>query len=145
VTNLAELTAKFQAVWPLLDERSRRLMAAAEATSLGRGGISAVSRACGLSRRAITKGIEEIRAGVVLVPGRIRRPGAGRKAVGVTDPGLVDALSGLIADDPHGTPTSPLRWINKSTRTLAAALTLRVTHDPEYRLDGIGSGESPGF
>ena len=125
MTDLAQLTAKFQAVWPLLDERSRRLMAAGEATALGRGGVSAVSRACGLSRRAITKGIQEIRAGVVLAPGRIRRPGAGRKAVGVTDPGLVDALSGLIADDTHGTPTSPLRWINKSTRMLAAALTRR--------------------
>ena len=114
MTDLAQLTAKFQAVWPLLDERSRRLMAAGEATSLGRGGVSAVSRACGLSRRSITKGIQEIRAGVVLAPGRIRRPGAGRKAVGVTDPGLVDALSGLIADETHGTPTSPLRWIKRA-------------------------------
>ena len=67
--NLAQLTAKFQAVWPLLDERSRRLMAAGEATSLGRGGVSAVSRACGLSRRAVTKGIQEVRTRVVLAPG----------------------------------------------------------------------------
>jgi hypothetical protein len=144
VRNLAELTAKFQAVWPLLDERSRRLMAAGEATSLGRGGVSAVSRACGLSRRAIAKGIQEIRAGVVLAPGRIRRPGAGRKAVGVTDPGLVDALSGLIGDTTHGTPMSPLRWINKSTRTLATALTRRrhpVSHTKVgHLLHALGYG-----
>ena len=79
---LAELTAKFRAIWPLLDERTRRLMAASEAKALGYRGVSLVRRACGLSRKAIRKGIREIEAGVTW-GGRIRRPGAGRKPITV--------------------------------------------------------------
>jgi len=61
--SLAELTAKFQSVWPLLDERTRRLMAASEAMALGYGGVSLVHRACGLSRLAIANGIRDIEGG----------------------------------------------------------------------------------
>jgi hypothetical protein len=77
--SLAELSAKFHSVWPLLDERTRRLMAANEARALGYGGVSLVRRACGLSRKAISKGIREIQEGSAPMEGRIRRPGAGRK------------------------------------------------------------------
>ena len=65
------LRRKFSDVWPLLDERSRRLMAANEARSMGYGGISKIRRACGLSRKAIAKGMREIADGST-VPGRIR-------------------------------------------------------------------------
>jgi Rhodopirellula transposase DDE domain len=122
VSSLVQLTAKFQAVWPLLDERTRRLMAASEAKTLGYGGVSRVSRASGLSRRAIAKGIREIAAGAAPRAGRIRRPGAGRKAITVSDPGLVETLEALIADRTRGDPESPLRWTCKSTRTLAHEL-----------------------
>jgi hypothetical protein len=118
----AELTRKFQSVWPLLDEHARRVTAANEALSLGRGGISAVSRACGLSRKAIHKGIAEIRQGVGPGEGRIRRPGAGRKPIVQSDPGILDALESLIGDTARGDPQSPLRWTNKSTRALAEQL-----------------------
>ena len=123
MVSLAELQTKFRAVWPLLDERTRRLMAASEARALGFGGVSLVRRACGLSRKAIAKGIREIEAGVALAPGRRRRPGAGRKAITVSDPQLRDTLEALI--DPHtrGDPTSPLRWTCTSTRTIANELT----------------------
>src|SRR5487761_980647 len=93
---LAELTAKFHSVWPLLDERTRRLMAASEARALGYGGVSRVHRACGLSRKAISKGIREIEAGSAPGEGRIRRPGAGRKLITVSDPRLVDTLEEMI-------------------------------------------------
>ena len=82
--SLAELTAKFQSVWPLLDERTRRLMAASEARALGYGGVSLVHRACGLSRLAIAHGIRDIEEGTALLAGRIRRPGSGRKAITVS-------------------------------------------------------------
>ena len=118
----ADLTRKFQSVWPLLDEHARRVTAANEALSLGRGGISAVSRACGLSRKAIYKGIAEIRQGVGPGEGRIRRPGAGRKPIVQSDPGILDALESLIGDTARGDPQSPLRWTNKSTRALAKQL-----------------------
>ena len=98
-------------------------MAASEAIGLGYGGVSLVRRACGLSRKAIAKGIREIQAGESPSEGRIRRPGAGRKKITVSDPSLLAALDPLIECGTRGDPESPLRWICKSTRTLAAQLT----------------------
>jgi len=119
----SELRGKLAQVWPLLDERTRRLLAANEARVLGHGGISKVSRACGLSRKAIAKGVREIEAGTALPAGRVRRPGAGRKKITATDPGLAGALERLIEPETRGDPESPLRWTCRSTRTLAAQLT----------------------
>lgn len=117
-----DLKQKFQAVWPLLDERTRRVMAANEALSLGFGGISAVHLACGLSRKAIAKGIGEIHEGIAPEVGRVRRPGAGRKSLTISDPHLLDALEQMIDSQTRGDPESPLRWICKSTRTIAEQL-----------------------
>jgi Rhodopirellula transposase DDE domain len=120
---LVELRQKFKSVWPLLDERTRRIMAASEAIGLGYGGVSMVRLACGLSRKAIAKGIREIQGGESASEGRIRRPGGGRKKITVSDPALLAALDPLIESGTRGDPESPLRWICKSTRTLAAQLT----------------------
>ena len=87
-----ELKQKLDSVWPLLDERTRRLLAANEAASLGFGGISVVHRACGLSRRSIAQGIREIQDGVAPAKGNIRRSGGGRKSITVSDPHLLEAL-----------------------------------------------------
>ena len=95
-----ELRAKFKAIWPLLDERTRRIMAANEALGLGYGGVSIVRRACGLSRKAITKGIREIQDGGCPPEGHIRRAGAGRKRLTDSDAGLLDALERLIDGGP---------------------------------------------
>jgi hypothetical protein len=144
VDSLVELTAKFRAVWPLLDERTRRLMAASEAKALGYGGVSLVRRACGLSRKAISKGIDEIQGGVAW-EGRVRRPGAGRKPLTISDPQLVGALEAMIDSQTRGDPESPLRWICKSTRMIAKTLTRRrhpvshmkvaqILHDLDYSL-----------
>ena len=116
------LAKKLSAIWPLLDERTRRIMAANEAMGLGYGGVSMVHRACGLSRKAIVNGIQEIEEGTLPLAGRIRRPGAGRKNLTVSDPALLVALDDLIEGGTRGDPESPLRWICKSTRTLAAEL-----------------------
>jgi hypothetical protein len=89
-----ELKRKFQSAWPHLDERTRRIVAATEAVSLGYGGISLVARASGLSRKAIGKGIEEIQSGGEPLVDRIRKPGAGRKSIVETDPCLVETLEG---------------------------------------------------
>ena len=87
-----------------------------------------VHRASGLSRKAIVKGIEEIEEGSRPLAGRIRRPGAGRKNLTVSDPTLLAALDDLIDGGTRGDPESALRWICKSTRTLAAELCRR--HHP---------------
>ena len=130
------LAEKFTRIWPHLDERARRLMAATEARQLGYGGVTAVSRACGLSRVTIIKGLREL-DDPPLAPGRVRRPGAGRPTLLTLDPALADALDALVEPLARGDPESPLRWTNKSTRALAAELTAQhhpVSHETVAQL-----------
>lgn len=108
-----------------LDERMRRLFAAAEASALGRGGITKVAQATGVSRRAIHVGLRELsdlKEPVENPPKRIRKEGAGRKSVIQTDVGLMSALEKLVEPMTRGDPESPLRWTCKSLRTLAGEL-----------------------
>ncbi len=120
----AQLIQYFAGLWPHLDEHARRLVAASKALELGYGGISRVSRACGLSRVTLTKGVEDLQA-APLATGRIRREGGGRHALMVNDPGLVPALDRMVEPTARGASQSPLRWTCKSARTLAAQLTAR--------------------
>lgn len=108
-----------------LDERMRRLFAAAEASALGRGGITRVAQATGVSRRAIHVGLQELsdlKEPVENPPKRIRKEGAGRKSVIQTDVGLITAVEKLVEPMTRGDPESPLRWTCKSLRTLAGEL-----------------------
>lgn len=128
---LREVKQKFALIWPHLDERARRMMAANEAGQLGHGGVSKISRACGLSRVTITKGMRELRDRP-LTPGRIRRPGGGRSTLLRLDPDLPRRLEGLVEPLARGDPESPLRWTSKSTRALAEELTAQhhpVSHE----------------
>jgi transposase len=119
---LGELQTKWNFLMPHLDERRRRLMAAAEARVLGYGGIALVAKASGLSRTTVHKALEELET-EPLASGRVRQPGGGRKRVKDQDPGLLVALEQLIDPGTRGDPMSPLRWTCKSTRQLALALT----------------------
>ena len=107
---------------PHLDERAQRLTLAAEARSLGHGGIVAVARASGSSRSRVQQGVAELEAGVEPL-GRVRRPGAGRKPITQTDPGIVEALLALVEPTRRGDPESALSWTTLSTKNLAAELT----------------------
>jgi len=113
---------KYLSIKGVLHERGRRLWAAAEARSLGRGGGNAVLRATGLSPTTLNRGLRELESGASLDDGRIRRPGAGRKSLNVIEPGLDQALEKLVEPATRGDPESPLRWTVKSTRRLAAEL-----------------------
>jgi hypothetical protein len=127
---LLDLPSKFSKLMPHLDERQRRLLAAAEAQALGYGGVAEVARASGLSRHTTHKGLEELQASP-LPAERVRRAGGGRKKVRDLDPSLVKALERLIDPVTRGDPMSPLRWTCKSTRNLAdalAALGYTVSH-----------------
>ena len=110
---------------PELDERARRCWAATEAPALGYGGASAVARACGIARNTIAAGTRELSAPTRLGADRIRRPGAGRRPLAQTDPGLPAAPDALVEPATRGDPQSPLRWTCKSTRRLADELTRR--------------------
>ena len=115
---------------PHLDERGRRIFAAAEARAAGYGGIAAVSRATGLAASTIGRGLKEL-AAAGLEGDRIRRHGGGRKALRVSDTKLLDNLLTLVAPSERGDPMSPLRWTCKSLRRLAAelrALGHRISH-----------------
>jgi hypothetical protein len=113
---------KFDDLCDDLDERGRRRWAAVEARSLGRGGITAVATATGMSDRTIRTGLKELDDPEQLSSARQRRAGAGRKSYRVVQPGLVEALDRLIDPTVRGTPMGPLRWTCKSTRTLAKTL-----------------------
>jgi len=144
------IAAKFVILRLLLDERERRLWAAVEARAIGRGGISQVAEATGLSRPTIRTGLQEL-AGPVLAtapqatPARVRRPGGGRKPLGARAPHLVQALETLVDPVTRGDPMSLLRWTCKSAAKLAAALQAqghrvsertvnRLLHDLGYSL-----------
>src|SRR2546430_15909379 len=116
------LAAKFQVIFPHLDERQRRLLMGAEARALGHGGIRLVARAAGVREATVSLGVDELDSGAEPL-GRARRPGGGRKQAADLDPGLVPALLALVEPEERGDPMSPLRWTTKSTRNLAAELT----------------------
>jgi hypothetical protein len=117
----AMLAEKFATLLPHLNEKQRRLCVAAEARALGHGGVARVARAAGLSRPTIYQGLRDLDQPPV--PGRVRRPGGGRRSIRERDPALQAALDALIEPATRGDPESPLRWTCKSTRQLAAALT----------------------
>ena len=118
----ATIVGKFVVMSPLLDERARRLWAAAESAAIGYGGDSLVSAATGLARETIRNGRRELARGVK-VTGRIRQPGAGRPDVEDAQPGVTEALDLLVEPLTRGDPMSPLRWTCKSRAKLTAALT----------------------
>jgi hypothetical protein len=105
-----------------LDERQRRLVLAAEAAELGRGGIAVVAAATGVHPDTVAKGVRELEGGAA-PSARVRAPGGGRKPAAETDPGLAPALTALVDPETRGDPESPLVWTTKSTRNLATALT----------------------
>jgi len=121
-TKVRAIRKKFRVLRSALDERQRRLWAAAESQALGRGGLSVVVQATGMAKTTILRGFREIRSRDALAPGRIRRPGAGRKRAVVIDPTLATALEELVEPVTRGDPESPLRWTCKSTRRLASEL-----------------------
>ena len=140
---IATVQAKYHALSPIMDERMRRRWAAAEAQSLGRGGITLVAEATGLSRTTIHSGLAELQSGPGdAEPARLRRPGAGRPRLSQHDPQLLRALEALLESSTRGDPQSPLLWTCKSTRNLAADLVRQghqISHDSVSRLlDELG-------
>jgi len=119
---------KFRALGPAMDERLTRLWAAAEARSLGRGGIEAVTQATGIRGKRIRAGIRDLEELSASPPTerpqeqRIRRAGGGRKKLTEKDPTLLRDLESLVEPVTRGDPMSPLRWTCKSVRKLSAEL-----------------------
>jgi transposase len=145
VETLAGIEERFKKLRGVLDERSRRLVAAAESETMGRRGISAVSKATGVSRQVIRQGMAELKQGAVLPAKRVRRSGGGRKSAAALDPSLKTDLEELLEATTRGDPESPLRWTCRSVRNLEAELKSRghavshqvvadLLHELEYSL-----------
>jgi transposase len=145
------IAEKFNALGPILNEQGRRLWAATEAMVLGRGGVSLVAQATGLSRPTIYAGIQELRGEQATIPGcgqgRSRRSGGGRKRRVEHDPTLLTDLEALVEPTTRGDPQSPLRWTCKSVRRLAEELRAQghqvspqvvgnLLHEADYSLQG---------
>ena len=141
------IVTKYAVVAPVLNERARRLWAAAESRAIGYGGDALVSAATGLARETIRKGRREIDRGVEAT-GRVRRAGAGRPGIEKTQPGVKEALERLVDPVTRGDPTSPLRWTCKSRAKLASTLSNdgwrvssttvgRLLHELGYSLQSV--------
>jgi transposase len=140
----AGLRAKHALLSRYLNERQRRLVAAADAQLLGHGGIATLSRITGLSRTTLHKGLQELEGSEVPVE-RVRREGGGRKRKSEQDPAVVKELEQLVDPATRGDPMSPLRWTSKSTAKLAEELRQRgfaisartvgrLLHEQDYSL-----------
>lgn len=139
MSDQAIIEAKYQALSGRLDEATLRMWAATEARSIGRGGVSAVAKAIGMSRTTIHAGLAELKAASTLAPEskreakpRIRAVGGGRKKLIAKDGDLLRDLDALVEPTSRGDPMSPLRWTCKSTYRLAEELQ-RLGHEVSQR------------
>lgn len=123
--DIVAIKARFETLAPYLDERGRRLFAATEARSAGRGGVGAVSEATGVARSTIGRGLAELRSENAQLTRRVRRPGGGRKPKIETEPGLLEALEQLVQSAIRGDPGAALLWVSRSQRHLVQALAER--------------------
>ena len=134
--HMKSLRQKYAALKGCFDETRLRLWAAAEARSLGHGGVARLAEVTGLSRRTLHRGLAELAGArgrsLARAPDRVRARGAGRKPLTQRDPGLLTDLEALVEPHTRGHPQSPLRWTCKSTTKLAAELN-RQTHRVSQR------------
>jgi len=109
---------------PKLNEYQRKRYLAAEAKAIGYGGISLVSREVGTSRQTLTEGVQELDDpnAEIIVQGRSRKPGGGRKPIWESHPSILEALKELVSAHTKGDPMNLLTWTNKSLRTLQQEL-----------------------
>jgi len=133
VVDTTGIQARYEALRSVLDERTRRLLAAAESQAVGRGGISAVSRVTGISRPVIRQGMAELTNSELLVADRVRRQGGGRKKAVDKDASLKSDLEELLESTTRGDPEAPLRWTCKSVRQLTAELQ-RMKHHVSHQV-----------
>jgi transposase len=133
VVDRVAIAARFKALEPVLDERTRRLLAAAESQAIGRGGISMVSKAVGISRPVIRQGIAELKDPGLLAVGRVRREGGGRKKAVEKDVSIKSDLESLLESTTRGDPEAPLRWTCKSVRQLTSELK-RGQHEVSHQV-----------
>src|SRR5580693_9807807 len=113
MTDISVIRVRFRSVERDLNERSRRLLAAAEAKTAGYGGITAASHATGVARSTIGRGLKDL-ADPGSLSGEVRRPGGGCPTLIEKDPALLENLRQLVEPATMGDPMRPLLWVSKS-------------------------------
>ena len=126
------LRLKLAEVLPFLNEKQRRVLAASEAKSYGRGGIQIVARITGMCRQTIYNGLANLKEGSNSDRDRIRKPGGGRKKLRERNLELVEKIEELLDPVTRGDPESPLRWTCKSVRNVEKGL-LKFGYSISYR------------
>jgi hypothetical protein len=114
MTTIDQMRTRFETIWPHLDEKGRRLWAASEAKAYGRGGLKIAHDVTGMSRSVIAEGLRNIAGLSELPEGRIRRAGAGRKALAKINVTLLEDLKTLVEGSTMGDPETPLLWTLKA-------------------------------
>lgn len=128
----SKLAVKYKRIFPMLNEKQRRLVAASDAEFIGRGGIVKVSQASGMSRSTINIGMKELQSGSIAGKERSRKVGGGRKTLFETNPSLKGDIDKIVSPVTRGDPESPLIWCSKSLRNIASALQSkghRISHN----------------
>ena len=133
MADIAAIAARFDALRSRLDERSRRLVAAAESQAIGKGGISIVAKATGVSRPVIRQGMTDLKEPTTLAPGRVRKEGGGRKRAIDKDVSLKTDVESLLESTTRGDPEAALRWTCKSVRQLTEELK-RMKHQVSHQV-----------
>jgi transposase len=129
-----KLQRKYQTIFPHLNERQKRLVAAADAQYIGHGGVAKIAEASGISRVTVIKGKVDL-SGESLPLNRARKEGGGRKKISRKEPAILEDLESLVEPATRGDPMSALRWTCKSTRILADEL-MALGYRVSYRVVG---------
>lgn len=136
------LKEKYRKILPRLSERQRRLIVAADAQSLGRGGMKLARNASGMAHITVARGLKELDQESQLPKHRSRTTGGGRKKIEIVQPGILEALDKLVDPETRGDPESLLRWTIKSSRELSLDLKrqgYRISHTKVAEiLSGLG-------
>src|SRR3972149_2280600 len=132
---LKQIKIKYAKIKLCFNEKSRRIWAASEAKSFGRGGITLLSKATKLSRNTISQGLSDLKDKRFIKSKNQRRAGGGRKKIAQKNPRVLKVLEDLVEPDTRGNPMSPLKYTSKSTRKLAKQLKLQG-YKIEYKTVG---------
>jgi transposase len=119
---ILEIRSKFNKIKHSLNERSRRLWMASEASAIGKGGVAIVFKATGVAKTTIYRGVAELQAEEVLPVEKMRRNGGGRKSLESLHKDLLPKIEELVSPETRGDPESPLLWTTKSTRNISKVL-----------------------
>ena len=116
------LKEKYDRLMPLLNERETRIVLAADAKSLGRGGLSKVAKLSGVSRVTLNAGLQDLALTTEneVLKTRSRKSGGGRKKASAKDSALAQAIEDIVSPHTLGNPMKPLQWTSKSLRKIAA-------------------------